>query len=925
MSKSNSYNFTSFLPKPWKKFTWLWAFFFISGGIINFCLAQDSGYLEKAATYIYTNKDSALFYVEKEIDWAKRNNRPLKLIEALSDKSSIASYYGDLIVLQKSVKAEKLAVEKLPDTITDSNLGFQYKCKLAYDQGLYHYKLNDFYQAKKAFSILTELIETNKNDDIRKTYNPYATVANSYLATMYAHELKYEIAEEFYNENLRLHKLYNDTEISLLETQNLIAELKLLQNQNSESIRLARNSLNRYQKVGPEKQLNSYISTSQLLIDNYLETGDLDSAQYFINKTKPYLEKRKRFTNSFNRLQADLYIKQHNFNKAEDEYLKILANLESTDNSFEKIRIYLRLGKLYTLKENNETANKMYNEGLSLMGNEESPGSNYLIKKIELLSESNKILSENEDEKKLKRAVSQGRELISTIDSLKLSFINDGDKQNLINASTSGIEYSLDALNKLNDIQENDEYLEAAFQLVENSKNSILLDALTRNKASSFSGIPDDQLEEEKRLRITIANLQKDTSEESKAELFDTKNEYNNLIELFETEYPRYYQLKYAKNTPTLSELKEDLDEKTLFLNFFEGNNAVHIIAISKNQKHYTSIANSKNVSEQIINFSKLLADPKSNKAEIKQVSKKLYDQLLKPLLKTDYQNLVIAADGILHSLPFEALYTGDNYLINQYACTYVNSASLLTELKFKPTDKGDKLLAFAPVFTKKSKNNQLQPLPNNTKEASTIASFFRGDVLKGKAANKSNFTTIINDYNIIHLATHAIVDNETPEYSYLAFSEEDSKESLLYVNDLYATNINANLVTLSACETGLGKLQKGEGMISLSRAFFYAGASSIAHTLWKVNDNASSQIMEGFYKELANGKPKDEALRNAKLNFIDANSDNNYSHPYYWAGFVISGDTTPLTSSNKKWAWFIVILLPTLLVIYNRKRKKAA
>ncbi|MFP2997075.1 CHAT domain-containing protein [Spongiivirga sp. MCCC 1A20706] len=892
---------------------------------MTYCLSQDLGNREKAASFIYSNKDSALFYINKEIDWAKRNNYTLKLLEALSDKSSIASYYSDLSILQKSVSEEQLVFRKLPDSIIYSDKGFKYKCKLAYDKGLYNYKLNNFYTAKKAFFLLTELIESNQNEEIRKSYNAYSTVANSYLALMYADELKYEVAEEFYNENLRLHKRYNSSETTVYDTKNLIAGLKLDQGDLLSCVKICRESISYYNEIQPMNQINSFISISQILIESYLKLEKIDSAQYFINKTKPYLEKRKRFTNSFNRLQADLYIEQNNFNKAEDEYLKILANLESTDNSFEKIRIYLRLGKLYTLKENNETANKMYNEGLSLIGNEESPGSNYLIKKIELLSESNKILSENEDEKKLKRAVNQGRELISTIDLLKLSFINDGDKQNLINASISGIEYSLDALNKLNNIQENDEYLEAAFQLVENSKNSILLDALTRNKASSFSGIPDDQLEEEKRLRVTIANLQKDTSEESKAELFDTKNEYNNLIELFETEYPRYYQLKYAKNTPTLSELREDLDEKTLFLNFFEGNNAVHIIAISKNQKHYTSIANSKNVSEQIINFSKLLADPKSDKAEIKQVSKKLYDQLLKPLLKTDYQNLVIAADGILHSLPFEALYTGDNYLINQYACTYVNSASLLTELKFKPTNKGDKLLAFAPVFTKKSKNNQLQPLPNNTKEASKIASFFRGDVLKGKAANKSNFTTIINDYNIIHLATHAIIDNETPEYSYLAFSEEDSKESLLYVNDLYATNINANLVTLSACETGLGKLQKGEGMISLSRAFFYAGASSIAHTLWKVNDNASSQIMEGFYKELANGKPKDEALRNAKLNFIDANSDNNYSHPYYWAGFVISGDTAPLTSKNRKWAWFIIILLPTLLVIYNRKRKKAA
>ncbi|NER18691.1 CHAT domain-containing protein [Spongiivirga citrea] len=889
---------------------------------MNIGLAQDSGYLEKAASFIYSDKDSSLFYIEKQINLLKGKNEPLELLEAITYKTFVAGYYSDLTTLKNTIALEADIYNNLSDSLSNTQEGFDIGSMLLYDQGKYHYKLNQYDKARDAFFKIIERIESNNDISIRKDHS-FLTVSNSYLALMYIDELKYEVAEEFYNENLRLHKLNNDTETTFLETQNLLAELKLLRNENSESIHLARKSVNRYEEIGPEKQLNSYISTSQLLIDNYLEIEQLDSAQYFINQTKPYLEKRKRFANSFNRLQADLYIKQKAYDKAENEYLQILTNLESTGNHFEKIRIYLRLGKLYTLKEDNEAAREIYGKGLSLINDEELRGSNYLIKKIELLSESNQLLSKEGENEKLELAVKQGQELVKTIDLLKLSFINDSDKQNLINASISGIEYSLDALNKLYAKQENDNHLEAAFQLIENSKNSILLDALTRNKASSFSGIPEDMLEEEKRLRVTINNLQKEKSEESKAELFKVKNDYNNLIELFESDYPKYYQLKYAKNIPSVKELQNELDNNTLFLNFFSGNNTMHIVSVSKEKKRLTTIENSENLSNQIIALTKLLSDPKSDIKELNVISTKLYEQLLKPVIQDKYINIIIAADGVLHYLPFEALFNGGNYVVDQYICSYVNSASLLSELKSKPTIKKNKLLAFAPRFSKKSNDSQLQPLPNNEKEANTIAGYFRGSIFKGEQASKASFADNLESYNILHLATHAIVDNETPEYSYLAFTEDDTEDSFLYVNDLYATNMNAKLITLSACETGLGKLQKGEGMISLSRAFFYAGASSIAHTLWKANDNSSSQIMQGFYEELSEGKPKNEALRNAKLNFINANSDNNLSHPYYWAGFVISGDTTPVTSSNKKWAWFLVVLVPVFLVISSNKRRR--
>jgi CHAT domain-containing protein len=153
-----------------------------------------------------------------------------------------------------------------------------------------------------------------------------------------------------------------------------------------------------------------------------------------------------------------------------------------------------------------------------------------------------------------------------------------------------------------------------------------------------------------------------------------------------------------------------------------------------------------------------------------------------------------------------------------------------------------------------------------------------------------------------------------------LAFENSDNTSNLLYVNDLYNYQINADLVTLSACQTGFGKLQKGEGMLSLARGFNYAGVPSIVTTLWKINDQSTSEIMRSFYKNLSDGLSKKEALRQAKLNYLSSNDDVFLRHPYYWSGIVLTGNTLPLNTTNYD-LWAICTLAAILLfwLIYKK------
>ena len=286
------------------------------------------------------------------------------------------------------------------------------------------------------------------------------------------------------------------------------------------------------------------------------------------------------------------------------------------------------------------------------------------------------------------------------------------------------------------------------------------------------------------------------------------------------------------------------------------------------------------------------------------------------------YSKLLIIPDGSLYHIPFEALYDGSEYMIEKSTISYANSATLLQQLKTKGGN-NNKLLAFAPTF---SDNNSLKllPLPHNIIEVNNIISHFDGTIYKNNLATLKAFKNESAKYGVLHLATHAVINDEQPEESFLAFSETNNEETLLFNNDIYNLNIAASMVCLSACESGIGLLKKGEGMLSLSRAFFYAGASSIVNTKWKINDNSTAQIMKGFYNYLYDGKAKDKALQLAKLDFMNKNKQNNLRHPYYWSGVVVSGNVDSINNhSNLIWLWIVagVFILGFLYFFLRRKK----
>lgn len=283
-------------------------------------------------------------------------------------------------------------------------------------------------------------------------------------------------------------------------------------------------------------------------------------------------------------------------------------------------------------------------------------------------------------------------------------------------------------------------------------------------------------------------------------------------------------------------------------------------------------------------------------------------------------RKLIIVPDGALVYLPFETL-AGEpkragvaSYLIERFAISYAPSASALAalrSLKKNNAAEAKGIIAFGdPVYGKDEtaiangdateRGFDFRQLPYTRAEVNGIAALFPPNerrVFLGADAHEANVKAEpLKKYRYVHFAAHALIDEERPARSGIVLSTRsgaiDSKEDgALQMSEVMGLKLNADLVTLSACRTGLGQLLRGEGMIGLTRAFLYAGSESVVVSLWNVNDIATASLMKGFYKNLKQGLAKDEALRHAKLELIRGRQQA-WRHPYYWAAFVLVGDS---------------------------------
>ncbi len=328
-----------------------------------------------------------------------------------------------------------------------------------------------------------------------------------------------------------------------------------------------------------------------------------------------------------------------------------------------------------------------------------------------------------------------------------------------------------------------------------------------------------------------------------------------------------------------------------------------------------------------------------------------LYEYLLKsPLaqLPSTINRLLLAKDHYLNFIPFEALITQPfakewyyhdlPYLLHQYSISNVNSATLWEKQKQIPPGRASALFAgYAPSYQVKNiatkdtlhmqqlatlvRSGQFE-LKSAQAEVRNITQYLKGDSFSGELASEFHFKQKASDYQILLLSMHGMVNEMEPHFSQLLFTPNanlDSEEdNLLQPIELYDLSLNADLVVLSACETGLGKIYPGEGVFSFSRAFSSAGVPSTVMSLWKVNDQSTAEIIMPFFQNLRAGFSKDIALQNAKRSYLLAHPNNRMAvHPYFWSGLQLCGNSDALEWPSR-FSLLSGVLLFSLLIVLS-------
>ena len=390
-------------------------------------------------------------------------------------------------------------------------------------------------------------------------------------------------------------------------------------------------------------------------------------------------------------------------------------------------------------------------------------------------------------------------------------------------------------------------------------------------------------------------------------------NELDSLTAIISATEKNY--TAFARSDFNMNSVLEALPSDQQILKYYLTENFVYSVLISKNSVELRKVSESKQFKEEVIEF---IAKARDAQSDLKTPAGQLYKKLIPSLTQG---KLTIIPDHILNYVPFETLYDEQNkaYLVRDYSIAYEYSLPMwLLHQQSGKSSSTYSLAAFSPSYSSTqidSQNSEFKNLKYAGQEASTIASIFPGDLFSESKATKSAFLKEKDQYSIFHLSMHSELFEEDFNQSFLLFSNEEK----LYFSELYGMNIPAKMVVLSACNTGNGLLKKGEGIMSLSRALTYAGVESSIVSLWPVPDKETSEIMISFYQKLKDGQTKDEALANAKKDFIENNPMK--THPFYWAGFIVNGNTSAIQVSYYR-IYFGIGLLVFFLIVAGFIRK---
>jgi CHAT domain-containing protein len=465
----------------------------------------------------------------------------------------------------------------------------------------------------------------------------------------------------------------------------------------------------------------------------------------------------------------------------------------------------------------------------------------------------------------------------------------------------------VDVLMELDSQHPGQGYARQAFSVSERSRARTLVELLTEAQVQVRKGIPDHLRRQEETLLTKISLLsgellemeqEKSPTMSLRTSLQEALQEATRSYELLEREirqtWSGYAALRYPA-TAGLEDIQRLLPRGGTLLQYVLAPERSFVFLVQRGRFEVHVLASAEVIEANVEDVRQLLrrADPRA-RLRLNQATRVLYDMLISPVESAllDKPRTWVVPDGNLFYLPFEILQDSRGQLVlDRMTVSYVPSATVLSSLgdRAEPS-RAQLFVGFAAALDAPDRVG-LQELPGAIQEVETIAGLFpdHATVYVGQAANQGSVfnNPVVSNARWLHFASHGLIREDAPLQSAIVLSPDSDGDALLQAAEIFNLRIGSDVVVLSACETGLGSAVRGEGLIGLSRAFFYAGSASVIVSLWKVEDAATASLMQELYRQLRDGDAPTEALRKAKMRVID---EFGYRDPRLWAPFIVVG-----------------------------------
>lgn len=867
----------------------------------------------------------------------KKYNESIGIWDKVTEYDEYRAYpYYSLALLYRKIGNYQKSLEfydKAEQILLNAKEEYLFLLSAIYSSmGNYYNDIGDYSNSLRYFKKATDIIKNSKAPN-------ESVFSEIQLNTGYAYyyQRKFQLAINVCKNYFKSKNSINQDRFERLIGSCLIAQGKF-----EEAKKILESSLKEF-----KEQNERYTETFLITTKAYIRAGDLEKAEDYLRRAIPLLASTKSKNDTWQIFYYEL----------KGEFLSKKAEHEVQFNIRQKLlsESILNIDKALLMNSTVPESNKIPYIDVKGEFINSTQVKDLLIKRAKILN----LIADNYQLSGDKIATRQFQLLsLKTWEStthflhdIRISFLDEESKIMLSELQADVYLKGYELAAKLFRETGKEEFFQKMLFFTESGKSSTFLASMNAAQAKNFGGIPDSLLTKEKDLNGQLLAINQliyngrnsehpDTTllEEWGKNQFKIQKQHDELLLRFEHEFPNYYQFKYSDKLISIDKIISKLSDTQALIEYFvdepvdeKDSGSVSILYFTKSgYKLYTKginynyVTNLSTVLDQLSNFNVGETNLDDFKNFI-QSSKYLHSVLIEPIeFTSSITDLIVIPDGKLAYLSFDALidkvpdtthisFSTLDYLVRHFNFVYSYSATLHFEYFRNKTNSNSKILAFAPEYSggeidlnkaayraRQVSRTALRPLPGAREEVIGLSEHFKCKAFIGNSATEQAFKKEAGNFGILHLAMHTMINDSIPMFSKLVFTTptDSLNDGFLNTQEIYNMKLNAELAVLSACNTGSGQMRTGEGVMSMARAFLYAGCPSIMMTLWEVEDKSSAEIVLNFYQYLFKGYSKPESLRLSKLDYLEK-ADPLKSHPYFWMGYIVVGDPSPIKYHN--------------------------